>query len=106
MRPPMARGRRGKNTKLELLGGVSLFSACNKTELRRIASLADQVEVKAGSVLMREGDTGTEFFVICAGNGKATELMAGHDVDSAVLAVTGMAFHTDARMIVTAGCPR
>jgi len=41
-----------------------------------------------------------------AGNGKATELMAGHDVDSAVLAVTGMAFHTDARMIVTAGCPR
>jgi CRP/FNR family transcriptional regulator, cyclic AMP receptor protein len=67
----MALRRRGKNAKLELLGRVSLFSACNRGELARIASLADQVEAKAGSVLTREGEPGSEFFVIAAGNGKA-----------------------------------
>ena len=52
---------------MELLRGVSLFSACSKAELSRIASLADQIEVPKGKVLTREGEPGSEFFVVVEG---------------------------------------
>jgi CRP-like cAMP-binding protein len=49
-----------------------LFSACNKRDLGRIASLVDQVDVPKGKVLTRQGDTGWECFVIAEGTAKAT----------------------------------
>jgi CRP-like cAMP-binding protein len=49
-----------------------LFSACTNRELRRIASLADQIEVPKGKVLTRQGDPGWECFVITEGEAKAT----------------------------------
>ena len=52
---------------MELLRGVSLFSACSKRELSRIASLADQIDVPKGKVLTREGEPGSEFFVVIEG---------------------------------------
>ena len=55
---------------MELLRGVSLFSACSKRELSRIASLADQIEVPKGRVLTREGESGSEFFVIVEGQAR------------------------------------
>lgn len=63
---------RGKDRKIELLKRVSLFSACSDRELRRIASLADTLEVKEGAVLAREGRPGLEFFVIASGKAKVT----------------------------------
>jgi CRP/FNR family transcriptional regulator, cyclic AMP receptor protein len=68
-----ARGfRKGRDAKLELLGNVRLFSPCNKRELARIAALVDEVEAPKGKVLVRQGDTGQECFVIVEGKAKAT----------------------------------
>jgi CRP/FNR family transcriptional regulator, cyclic AMP receptor protein len=64
--------RKSKDAKVELLRGVSLFSACSKGELSRIASLADEIEVPEGKVLTREGDPGREFFVVAEGRARAT----------------------------------
>jgi CRP/FNR family transcriptional regulator, cyclic AMP receptor protein len=64
--------RKSKGAKIELLRAVSLFSACSKHELSRVASLADEVEVPKGRVLTRQGQPGREFFVIAEGRAKAT----------------------------------
>lgn len=66
------RFRKGRDAKLELLGNVRLFSTCNKRELARIAALVDEVEAPKGKVLVRQGDTGEECFVIAEGQAKAT----------------------------------
>ena len=68
----MALRRGSKSAKVELLRGVSLFSACSNRELSRIASLADEVEVPEGTVLIRQGDRGREFFVIVDGRAKVS----------------------------------
>jgi CRP/FNR family cyclic AMP-dependent transcriptional regulator len=68
-----ARGfRKGRDAKLELLGNVRLFSPCNKRELARIAALVDEVEAPKGKVLVQQGDTGQECFVVVEGKAKAT----------------------------------
>jgi CRP-like cAMP-binding protein len=68
-----ARGfRKGRDAKLELLRNVRLFSTCNKRELARIASLVDEVDAPKGKVLVRQGETGQECFVIADGKAKAT----------------------------------
>jgi CRP/FNR family cyclic AMP-dependent transcriptional regulator len=64
--------RKGRDAKLVLIGNVRLFSTCNKRELARIASLVDEVEAPKGKVLVRQGDTGQECFVIADGKAKAT----------------------------------
>jgi CRP/FNR family transcriptional regulator, cyclic AMP receptor protein len=60
-------GRRSKDAKIELLSNVPLFSACSKRDLRRIAALADEIDVPEGRVLMRQGEPGQECFVIAEG---------------------------------------
>jgi CRP-like cAMP-binding protein len=54
--------------KVQLLREVPLFSDLNNHDLRELAGLVDEVEVPAGKVLCREGQTGEEFFVIVDGN--------------------------------------
>lgn len=63
---------RGKDRKIQLLKRVDLFSACTDRELRRIASLADAVDIKDGAVLAKEGRPGLEFFVVASGKAKVT----------------------------------
>jgi CRP/FNR family transcriptional regulator, cyclic AMP receptor protein len=64
--------RRDRDAKVELLRGVSLFSACSGRELTRIASLADEIAVPEGRVLIRQGRPGREFFVIVDGRAKVS----------------------------------
>ena len=68
----MAFRRQSRDAKIRLLSGVALFSTCAKHELRRIASLADEIEAPQGKTLAREGDTGAEFFVVVEGTATAT----------------------------------
>ena len=68
----MAFRRQSRDAKIRLLSGVALFSTCAKHELRRIASLADEIEAPEGKTLAREGDTGAEFFVVVEGTATAT----------------------------------
>ena len=62
-----------KNTKVELLQGVPLFASCSKTELERIASLADELDLADGATLIREGERGREFLVIVDGTVRVTK---------------------------------
>jgi CRP/FNR family transcriptional regulator, cyclic AMP receptor protein len=59
--------RTRRDSKIELLRAVPLFSRCSARELQSIASIADEVEVKEGKELTREGERGREFFVILEG---------------------------------------
>ncbi len=58
--------------KLQLIADVPMFSACTKQEIKRIASLANRVEVPAGQALTKEGDRSKEFFIIAEGEAKVT----------------------------------
>ena len=57
---------------LEHLASVPLFSQCSKAQLREIARVADELTVKAGTVLARQGDVGRELFVIVNGTASVT----------------------------------
>jgi len=61
-----------KATKIDLLKSVPLFSECSKAELARIATLADEIAMPDGTVIIREGDVGREFFVIVEGTVRVT----------------------------------
>ena len=50
-----------------LIQGAPLFEHCSKQDLQRIAQIADELDLRAGKVLIREGERGREFFVIVSG---------------------------------------
>jgi CRP/FNR family cyclic AMP-dependent transcriptional regulator len=56
-----------KDKKIELLSRVPLFSGCSKKELHQIASIADEIDLRPGKVLTRQGAAGREFFVLLEG---------------------------------------
>ena len=55
------------DAKIQLLRSIPLFSKCNSRQLRRVSGLTVALEVPEGEVLCREGEVGTEFFVIVDG---------------------------------------
>jgi CRP/FNR family transcriptional regulator, cyclic AMP receptor protein len=55
---------------IEHLAQVSLFSALSRRELALVARRAEDVTVPAGKVLVSEGETGQQFFVIMSGEAK------------------------------------
>jgi len=57
----------GRNAKVELIRKVPLFAHCSRGEIAEVAKIADEIDVKAGKVLTREGDRGQEFFVLLEG---------------------------------------
>lgn len=61
-----------RDTKVELLKGVPLFSGCSKAELQRIAALADELDLADGATLIREGERGREFIVVVEGSVRVT----------------------------------
>lgn len=61
-----------KDRKVELLAQNALLSNCTRQELKRIASLGDEIEIDAGRVLTREGRSGHEFFVVLDGEAQVT----------------------------------
>jgi CRP/FNR family cyclic AMP-dependent transcriptional regulator len=56
-----------KNAKVELISRVPLFERCSKRELEQVASLADELDLRDGKVLTKEGERGREFFVLLEG---------------------------------------
>ena len=61
-----------KDAKTDLLKNVPLFAGCSKSELQRIASLADELDLGEGATLIREGERGREFIVIAQGTVRVT----------------------------------
>ena len=72
-----------KNAKVELLRRVPLFSECSKAQLADIGMIADEIDIREGTVLITEGSPGREFFVLLDGsvavsrNGKKLPLRGG-----------------------------
>jgi CRP-like cAMP-binding protein len=56
-----------KNAKVDLIKSVPLFSECSKKELAEIAGIADEIDLRDGKELTREGRPGREFFVLIEG---------------------------------------
>ena len=64
--------RLGSNAKVDLLKRVPLFASCSKQELDALALVADEIDLREGSTLTREGQPGREFFVLIEGTVEVT----------------------------------
>jgi CRP-like cAMP-binding protein len=62
-----------RDAKVELLKRVPLFAECSKSELRELAKTADELDIRQGTVLTREGRTAKEFFVLVDGTAEVTK---------------------------------
>ena len=62
-----------RDAKIELLKRTPLFAACSKAELRALASSADELDLREGTVITREGRPGREFFVLVSGTARVTK---------------------------------
>jgi CRP/FNR family cyclic AMP-dependent transcriptional regulator len=62
-----------RDAKIELLKKVPLFAECSKSELRELAKTADEVDLREGTVLTREGRVAREFFVLVDGTARVTK---------------------------------
>src|SRR6266536_3501284 len=59
--------RAGKSNKVELIKKVPLFSKLSGAALRKVATVADEIDIPAGKALTKEGERGREFFVLLDG---------------------------------------
>ncbi len=59
-------------TKADVIARVPLFAGLSKSELGQIASLADEIDLPADKLLIREGERGREFFVLLEGEAEVT----------------------------------
>jgi CRP/FNR family cyclic AMP-dependent transcriptional regulator len=55
------------SAKVELLRNVPLFSDLSAKELMSLSRLMDEIDLKPGTVIIREGNTGGEFFIVLEG---------------------------------------
>jgi CRP/FNR family cyclic AMP-dependent transcriptional regulator len=56
-----------KNAKVQLLKSVPLFEECSKRDLNEIAGIADEIDLRDGKELTKQGGPGREFFVLIEG---------------------------------------
>jgi CRP-like cAMP-binding protein len=59
-------------TKVDLIARVPLFAGLSKSELGQVAAIADEIDLPADKVLIREGERGREFFVLLEGEAEVT----------------------------------
>jgi len=59
--------RLGGNQKIDLIRKVPLFARCSRAELKEIAILADEIDLREGKEMTRQGAPGREFFVLLEG---------------------------------------
>lgn len=62
-----------RDAKIDLLKKVPLFAGCTKDELRQLAGIADELDLRQGTVLTREGRDAHEFFVLIDGEVRVTK---------------------------------
>jgi CRP/FNR family cyclic AMP-dependent transcriptional regulator len=83
-----------KNAKIELLKSVPLFSQCTRKELAAVAAVADEIDLREGRELTRQGAPGREFFVLIEGeadvrrNGRKVRTLSDGDFFGEIALVT------------------
>jgi CRP-like cAMP-binding protein len=60
--------RLGSDKKVELIRKVPLFSHLSRKQLTQVAKVADEIDLREGKEMTREGAPGREFFVILEGS--------------------------------------
>jgi CRP/FNR family transcriptional regulator, cyclic AMP receptor protein len=74
-----------RNQKVELIKHTPLFANCSKRELEEIAHLADEIDLREGKEMTRQGSPGREFFVLLEGeaevekDGRVINQLSGGD---------------------------
>jgi CRP-like cAMP-binding protein len=63
---------RTQDQKLNRLHSLDLFGSADRHQLESLARIADEVDVKAGTVITRQGETARDFFVIEQGSADVT----------------------------------
>lgn len=58
--------------RVERLRRVPLFAACTDKQLQFIAGRVDELDLPAGTVLCREGQSGGDFFVLLSGTAEVS----------------------------------
>jgi CRP-like cAMP-binding protein len=88
----MASMRSAQRSQLDELRGTWLFSACATKELRAVASLCTPIDVRAGRVLIREGELGGECFIVLSGQAVVERggKVLGHDVRHSIIGLLAM----------------
>ncbi|MCC6226773.1 MAG: cyclic nucleotide-binding domain-containing protein [Microthrixaceae bacterium] len=81
---------------LDHLAQVRLFSSCNSKELAKIARASDELSLPKGKVLMNQGRTGREAFVIVDGQ-------ASVDVGGVTVAELGPGDHVGELALLDGG---
>jgi CRP/FNR family transcriptional regulator len=66
------------DSKMEALRSVPLFNNLGKRDLERVRQLVDEVDLPAGHVLMREGENGSQMFILLEGEARVER--AGREV--------------------------
>ena len=56
-----------KKASLEHLRNVSLFSSCSTKDLQKIAKAGDEITMAAGTMIVDQGQTGREAFIVLEG---------------------------------------
>ncbi|HRE01254.1 MAG TPA: cyclic nucleotide-binding domain-containing protein [Ilumatobacteraceae bacterium] len=56
-----------KRASLDHLRNVPLFAACTTRDLQRIAKAGDEIKMPAGSLIVDQGQTGREAYVVLSG---------------------------------------
>jgi CRP/FNR family cyclic AMP-dependent transcriptional regulator len=69
-----------RKAQLEHLGSVPLFNGCSKKELERIAKAGDEITMTAGTVIVDQGQTGREAFVVL--DGEVTVKRGGRKINT------------------------
>jgi CRP-like cAMP-binding protein len=83
-----------RNAKIELLKSVPLFSQCTRKELAAVAAVADEIDLREGRELTRQGSPGREFFVLIEGeaevrrNGRKVRTLGDGDFFGEIALVT------------------
>jgi CRP/FNR family transcriptional regulator, cyclic AMP receptor protein len=62
-----------RDQKVELIKHAPLFANCSKRELQEIAHLADEIDLREGKEMTRQGERGREFFVLLEGEADVTK---------------------------------
>jgi CRP/FNR family transcriptional regulator, cyclic AMP receptor protein len=56
-----------KDAKVALIKKVPLFAELSNAQLAQVAAIADEIDVREGKVLTRQGERGREFFILLEG---------------------------------------
>ena len=64
-----------RNAKADLLRRVPLFAGLSRRELEQLGGIADELDLREGRTLIKQGDRGREFFTLL--EGEATVAQGG-----------------------------